>query len=149
MKLYLVQHGKAFMEDVDPRKSITPAGREETEKVFSFLKDKITVEYLWHSTKLRAIQTAEVILRYFPFLHPESKEELSPNSPVEPVAEIINNTGKNIMIVGHLPFLHKLVSFLVMNEDGYDLVSFSNSCVVCMEYVGIWKIEWVVTPYII
>ena len=41
------------------------------------------------------------------------KDFLNPDDPVETAAKFINHRKKNIMIVGHLPFLSKLSSFLL------------------------------------
>ena len=62
MKLYLVQHAKAASTDVDPKRPLTEEGRQDIQKVAAFIKPlNLSVDYLWQSTKTRAIQTAEVL----------------------------------------------------------------------------------------
>jgi phosphohistidine phosphatase len=52
------------------------------------------------------------------------------------------------MIVGHLPFLGKLVSLFVTGSEANEIVEFHFGCVVCIERhdSGKWKIAWMVAP---
>ena len=60
MKLYLVQHGEACAEDVDPERPLTAQGRADVERLAAFLQQAgIQVGRVIHSGKLRAEQTAE------------------------------------------------------------------------------------------
>ena len=62
MKLYLVQHAQAASEDADPQRGLTEEGRSEIERIAGFIKPlNLQVEYLWHSGKKRAEQTAQVL----------------------------------------------------------------------------------------
>ena len=62
MKLYLVQHANAASKQVDPERSLTEQGRQDIQKVAAFIRAlSLGVGYLWHSTKKRSIQTAEIL----------------------------------------------------------------------------------------
>ena len=52
------------------------------------------------------------------------------------------------MIVGHLPFLGKLVSLLVTGSEKNEIVEFHFGSVVCIERRddGKWKVAWMITP---
>lgn len=52
------------------------------------------------------------------------------------------------MIVGHLPFLGRLISRLLIDSDSPDLVAFQPGAVVCLERseVKSWHIRWMVVP---
>jgi phosphohistidine phosphatase len=58
----------------------------------------------------------------------------------------IETLEKDLMIVGHLPFLQKLASFLLSGTEGNQFISFRNSGVICLEYTDAWKLLWAVVP---
>ena len=52
------------------------------------------------------------------------------------------------MIVGHLPFLGKLIALLVTGSEENEIVEFQFGSVVCIERRddGKWKVVWMITP---
>jgi phosphohistidine phosphatase len=52
------------------------------------------------------------------------------------------------MIVGHLPFLEKLASFLVCGDEGAKAVLFRYSAILCLERIGPgrWAVDWLLKP---
>jgi phosphohistidine phosphatase len=52
------------------------------------------------------------------------------------------------MIVGHLPFLERLASFLVCGNEGAKAVLFRYSTILCLEKKepGRWAVDWVLKP---
>jgi phosphohistidine phosphatase len=51
------------------------------------------------------------------------------------------------MVVGHLPFMAKLVSHLVTGDDSPTLVAYQPGAVVCLELIEKdWQINWMVRP---
>lgn len=64
MRLYLVQHGEAQPENVDPQRHLTEQGQRAVQKVAEFLRPlSLSVSAIWHSGKPRAQQTAEILSR--------------------------------------------------------------------------------------
>ena len=64
MKLYLVQHAKAAPKEVDQQRPLTEEGLRDIQKIAGFIKPmNLCVDYLWHSGKKRAAQTAEVLAK--------------------------------------------------------------------------------------
>ena len=53
------------------------------------------------------------------------------------------------MLIGHLPFLQRLASLLLTGSDSLELISFTYSAVVCLEYTEKWEIAWFLTPDLI
>lgn len=149
MKLYLVQHAKAASKELDPQRGLTQQGRAETEKMADFLRSKdLKVTSLWHSGKTRAHQTAEIIAGGLIIAETvTARDGLSPNDDITQLAEELNSADKDIMIVGHLPFLEKLATLLVTGNHEQKVISFINSGVVCLKRAECqWSIEWAVTP---
>jgi len=142
-----VQHGLALSKEEDPERPLSEKGKAETRKVAAFLGSKgIKVSRLWHSKKLRAVQTARIIAGAVKCEDVTEREDLSPNDPVEKFGQEIIVAGSDVMIVGHLPFLQKLASLLLTGSSDKEVVSFRFSGVVCLEYEQIWKLAWFVLP---
>lgn len=152
MRLYLVQHGKALPEEVDLKRPLSEEGKTDVERVADFLREKeISLDVIWHSEKLRAKQTAQIL---FQKIQPkESLREmkgLAPLESVEGIAEKIIEENKDIMLVGHLPFLQKLASLILTKSTDYNLINFSQGGCVCLEErEGIFGISWIIRPELI
>jgi len=150
MKLYLIQHGMALSEEKDPAKPLSPEGKEETQRTAEFLKTKsIKVDAVWHSPKLRAIQTAQIVADSIFCSEIKERDDLNPLDSVENFPQEIKSSNKNLMFIGHLPFLQKLASLLLSGSETNQLISFKNSGVVCLEYTDDWKLAWIVTPVLL
>jgi len=153
MKLYLVQHAEAKKKEEDPSRPITEKGKMDAEKVAKYVsKLRLDITQIFHSGKLRAKQTAEI---FFEHLKPEDGiseiEGINPLDPPEIAAKKLEEMDKDVMLVGHLPHLSKLVSTLVIQDKNREIIKFRNAGVVCLERdtENKWKILWAVTPDII
>ena len=76
------------------------------------------------------------------------REGLGPKDQVTTTREALEQTGGDVMIVGHLPFLSKLVALLVTGSEENEIVEFRFGSVVCIERRddGKWKVAWMITP---
>jgi phosphohistidine phosphatase len=152
VRLYLVQHGDAVPEQLDPERPLSAAGRQDVEAVARLLASNgIRPERLAHSGKLRAHQTAELLAAALaPGMVPEAMAGLNPNDPVEPVARRVADLASDVMLVGHLPFMGKLVARLVAGDERRPVVAFVPGAVVCLEQneTGRCAITWMVRPEI-
>ena len=62
MHLYLVQHGEAAPETVDPARPLTPNGRKDIETLSAFLSEcGVDAQRVINSGKLRARDSAEIL----------------------------------------------------------------------------------------
>ena len=148
MKLYLVQHGEAKSEAEDPERSLTFRGEEETRKISAAAKRlDIRPSRVYHSGKKRAEQTAGIIAGALD-LSTQLGQGLNPNDDVRPWVERISREARDLMIVGHQPFLEKLASFLVCGNEGAKAVLFRYSAILCLEKrdPGRWAVDWVLNP---
>ncbi len=147
MRLYLIRHGISLHEEKEPEKSLSQEGKEQTQKIAEFLKTKsVKVDAIWHSPKLRAIQTAQIISKSISCPEIQERNDLNPLDSVEKFPEEIQSLNKDLMIVGHLPFLQKLASLFLSGAETNQFISYKNSGAVCLEYTDTWKIAWMVTP---
>ncbi len=150
MKLYLVQHAKAASKDVDPQRPLTEEGRRDIQKVAAFIKPlNLSVDYLWHSGKKRAQQTAEILADVVEVRKEMAAHDgLAPNDDVSKLKDEIISDQNDIMIVGHLPFLPKLASLLLTGSESSNTVAFRNGGIVCLDYSddNQWQLDWMIIP---
>ena len=146
MRVYLVQHAEAKSKEEDPERRITERGKEETRRIAEFLKKAgVKVDAIYHSTKTRAKETAEIFSELLG-VKAEEKDNLEPLADAKVWAERIREEERDVMIVGHLPHLSKLLAELV----GGEVAKFRYSGVLCLEREeDSFKIVWFVTPDII
>jgi phosphohistidine phosphatase len=153
MKLYLVQHAKAASKDVDPQRPLTDEGRRDIEKVAAFIERlSLRPDVVWHSGKKRAAQTAETLAEILGAkTKPVAREGLAPNDDVTTIRDELASTRHDVMIVGHLPFLGKLVSLLLTGDESAGVVAFRQGGIVCLEQSAEnqWQLAWMITPEIL
>jgi phosphohistidine phosphatase len=149
MRLYLVRHGENNPVEIDPDKNLSPKGREEIVKMADFLKSAaVFVDAVYHSGKARALQTAEILA---PAVQLSGKvslhKDLQPDSKPEKIAAELEGTNKDLMLVGHLPYLGKLASLLLSGLEESDLVAFESGAVLCLEsFNRKWMVRWMLVP---
>ncbi len=131
MGLYLVQHGDAVDEAVDPTRPLSPQGRADVEALARACMGRIAVRHIIHSGKLRAEQTAEILGQALG-APVEAAPGLTPGDPPRPVAEKIAGAD-DLLIVSHLPFLERLTGLLVTGDDANQVVAFQRGGMVCLE----------------
>ncbi|MCP5470138.1 MAG: phosphohistidine phosphatase SixA [Chlamydiales bacterium] len=144
MKLYLVRHGDALPPDLDPSSPLSQKGVLETQRLAKTLSEfNLEIDIVYHSVKLRAKQTAEIL---FPNSNIIEKEGLKPNDTAEPIQQELEATAQNIALVSHLPFLENLVRLLRIQE--LRSFSFGNTEILALERTAIWHLCWCLNPKI-
>ncbi len=146
MQLYLVQHGAAKPEAEDPQRALTEEGRRTVERLAEFLLPRgLSLHRIEHSEKLRARQTAEILAaRLRPAEGMKQMAGMAPNDDVEPMRARLEKESKNVMLVGHLPYLSRLLGL----EADRTVVQFHMGGVVRLdrEVGGHWVVRWVMPP---
>lgn len=150
MTLYLVQHGQCFDKQTDPERSLTPEGRVITLQIAITASDAgITVSSIYHSGKLRALQTAEIFSKQ---LIVNQIEAIVGIDPLDSVENFTNHFDfpENSMIIGHLPFMERLTSFLITGNQNLTVVKFQNAGIVSLEQneKNNWYIKSMIMPII-
>jgi phosphohistidine phosphatase len=153
MKLYLVQHGDACAKEVDPERPLTENGEKDVGKLAAFLQQAgIQVDRLIHSGKLRAVQTAEILAKAVaPGVELEASGLINPNDNPKAFDWQHDSWGKDTLIVGHLPFMAKLVSHLVVEDENQTIAAFLPGSIICLEHINNthWQIDWMIRPEIL
>jgi len=134
MSLYLVQHGKCLSKTENPAQPLSPEGTREVNRIAEVAKNyRINVSSIEHSVKERAKQTAEILAGALdPAAGVVEKTGLKPMDDVQAVASRLHS-GENKMLVGHLPFMEKLTSYLTTGSVGKPVFKFQNGGIVCLD----------------
>lgn len=149
MRLYLVRHGQSNPENIDPEKSLSAIGEKDIAKLAESINYlDINVDQIWHSEKKRAKQTAEIVSTAVKTQKGlVEKTGLKPNDSVAPVAQEIIAHNTDLMLVGHLPFISKLASYLLTGDEDKCAIEFLAGAVACFEYdKGKWTFNWLIHP---
>ena len=153
MKLYLVQHGHAVAKDVDPERPLSEQGRIDVSHVAAFLSlSGVRVSSVCHSGKKRAEQTAKLFAASMPGDIPLTRlSGIDPLDPTEKFAQTVHGWTEDSMVVGHLPFMEKLVARLAVGNEEASAVAFQPGTVVCLERgeQDDWRIAGMIRPELI
>ena len=152
MALFLVQHGRSLPKDVDRDQGLSEEGVSETGRIANVTKDyHVNVKIIKHSVKTRARSTAEIIASA---LNPEGGiQEAIGLKPMDDVAAFAKRLtpGEDLMLVGHLPFMERMTSYLTAGSTEKTVFKFQNSGIVCLDKnpeSQSWFIKWTLMPNI-
>lgn len=150
MALYLVQHGKSLPKEIDPDQGLSEEGAADVRRIGDVAAGyKIHVARILHSVKTRARQTAEILASA---VKPEAgvaeATGLKPMDDVIAFSETLD-PGADTMLVGHLPFMAGLTSWLITGDIEKPVFKFQNGGIVCLDKDGdtqSWVIKWALMP---
>jgi len=147
MHLYLMQHGEALAEQAAPGRPLSLTGKQQVLSVSrQASRAGIELTALYHSDKLRARQTAEILGDELA-LDSSEREGLGPKDDVRTVAEWLQNESTDLALVSHLPFLDRLASLLVVGDPTRGIVTFRFGVMVALERgESSWRIDRVFVP---
>ncbi len=156
MELYLVQHGEAMSEAEDPTRPLTAGGRQEVQRVSAVAaRLGLRPAAIRHSGKRRAAETAEILAAALGVReHVVAVTGMAPNDDVRPIAATLDTAPQPLMLVGHLPFLSRLASLLLVGDPERTLVRFRMGGILCLSRdpsqargaAGGWMVAWMLTP---
>lgn len=150
MKLFLVQHGDAVIQEVDPQRPLSEQGKRDIETLARWLrKASVRADHVLHSGKLRAQQTAEVLAKAMTTSGSCSNlSGMAPNDPAEAMVATVAALSQDTVLVGHLPFMSRLVSVLTGVDPERGIVAFQPASIVLLEKdrSGRFTINWMLRP---
>ena len=146
--LYLVHHGEAVGPEVDARRPLSERGQAAVLLAADDAARRgAKPECIWHSGKLRARQTAEA---YWKLCNPlaalTAERGLQPTDPPGWLRDRLTGETRDIMLVGHMPHLPRLLRLLLGEDPDTSTVTFPVHGTVALEPVGdawkeIWRVE--------
>lgn len=148
MPVFLSQHGKSAAREVDPLRGLTPEGVAEVAGVARTLSESgLHVDVIWHSGKARAAETAEIFAASL--RPPEGVKPRDGINPLDDVAALADGLAKDRseMFVGHLPFMERLLAYLITGNAEHRVLRFQNGGVVALDWDkegDAWLISWTV-----
>lgn len=152
MEIYLMQHGEATPEEVDPERPLTETGRSAVVGVADRARAAgVRVDRCVHSGRLRAEQTARLLAQSLGVDTVDPRDGLAPTDPVAPVASWLTGSASDeaLAVVGHLPFLDRLASLLVAGDEQAQVIRFHMGGLVKLvpkrERAG-FAVAWAITP---
>jgi phosphohistidine phosphatase len=152
MALYLVQHGRSLPKEIDADRPLSEEGEETVARIAEVAADcNVFVSMIKHSGKMRAKQTADIMASFLkPAKGVQKAGGLNPMDDVAAVAEKLTG-NEDVMLVGHLPFMERLVSYLITGSIEITVFNFQNGGIVCLDRdqdMGSWYIKWTLMPEI-
>lgn len=146
MAIYFIQHGVCLDKSIDPKKPLSELGKKETNQVSEFLKkNRIKIQKVYHSGKLRAKETAQILSNHLSDGNIYEKSNMLPNDNV--ISFCKDKLEDNCIYVGHLPHLDKATSYLVCQNEDSEVIKLKNSGIVSIEVRDCkYKIKWYILP---
>jgi phosphohistidine phosphatase len=145
MRLYLVQHGEALAKEVDAERPLSPEGTADVGRLAAFLRGYAEPVHIQHSGKTRARQTAEILAAALGG-EVAAVDGIAPNDPVAAWAAGLDGLAGDTVVVGHLPFVARAVSWLLLGREE-SLVAYQPGSMVCLERSEEgWTLAWMLRP---
>lgn len=144
-KVYFAQHGLAVDKTENPERPLSAEGIKQTGTMASALRTaNIPVSSIFHSGKLRTSQTAEIFAEALGISQTDSINGLAPNDDVTILAPHLQD---QVLYIGHLPHLEKLVVYLINKTLNDPILKFNNSAVACLgKNENLYQLQWYFSP---
>ena len=147
--LYLMRHGKAEAHTGDDsQRRLTVEGRATVGRVAERLaKARIRPDAIEHSGLVRARETAEIVSDKLGAAS-EPVAGLLPSSDVVAAARrLIARPERSVLVIGHLPFVERLASHLLISKADEGLLHLRAGAVAGLRNDdGRWTLDWFLAP---
>lgn len=153
MLLYLVQHAESLSKEEDPTQSLSEKGIENIKKVANYVAGlNIKVNQIFHSEKMRAMQTAQILADFIKTEKGVSETDgLSPLDDPDIWYGRISEIKEDIILVGHLPHLARLSALILCGDKEKNIIDFKRGGIVCLKKFddGKWAVGWMIIPEVV
>jgi phosphohistidine phosphatase len=125
MNLFFLRHGKAFPRSAkwrpDSKRPLTREGEKRVMEAARGLQALgVSFDLILTSPYARALRTAEIVARVYGARKLFETNRLVPEAPLKDIIDEINgnfSSFETVVLVGHEPFLSKLISTLLSGDD--------------------------------
>jgi phosphohistidine phosphatase len=158
MNLFFLRHGKASARSrkwrPDSTRPLTRAGEKKMFEVAQGLQTMdLSFDLVLTSPYIRAFRTAEIVGEVFGSKKVFESRNLIPSAEPKAVIDEINENFsalKQIVLVGHEPFLSRLISVLLSGKDGLSIdLRKGGCCQLTVEKLSLGPcacLDWLMTP---
>jgi phosphohistidine phosphatase len=149
MRLYCIRHGQAESSVLDNKRHLTEAGKAGIQAIGKFLAMReIPIVDLLHSPKLRAQETAEILMNYVSPKTMKASAVLSHEGCVSTLATYVRTWDQPTLLVTHMPLIANLMNALLFQETlVWPIIDFQPGTIVCLHRRrDQWTVEWVISP---
>lgn len=127
MKVYLVHHTQALVEDPPPVRHLSPVGEAQADRLGDrFRALGVAPAKILHSDRLWTVETAGRIAARLG-LEDRTAETAYPiqtGDPVAPFLAEVEATDGDVMLCGHIDYLLRTASALVIGDETRKVVEF-------------------------
>jgi phosphohistidine phosphatase len=107
----------------------------------------VKLETVFHSGKLRARQSAELIAETLsPGLEPLQAEGLNPNDDPAAIIGDLEQISGNLLIASHMPFVSRLCSTLLTGATSAEFASKPGTLFCLEQSDDRWRLAWMLRP---
>lgn len=153
MKLYLVQHGEALAEAVDPDRPLSERGRADVTALAACLaRAGVAPARIYHSGKTRARQSAGILAAALGRGDRVSETAgVAPRDPPRPFVDGLAAANADLMLVGHEPFLGRVAALLLTGSDERVPVALvpGGALALVRGVEDRWFLEWMLRPEVL
>ena len=149
VRVYIAHHGDALAPGDNPLRPLSSAGQRQVESLAREAATRgVKPRVIWHSGKLRARQTAEAYWRTCnPLAELRAMRGLQPDDPPSWMADRLLAEEGEVMVVGHMPHLPRLLRLLVARDPAAGEPDFPVHGLVCVErQAEAWAERWRLQP---
>jgi phosphohistidine phosphatase len=149
LRLYIAHHGDAVAPQENPMRPLSLAGQQQVADLARAAAARgARPRVFWHSGKLRARQTAEAYWRACnPLAQFTAARGLLPADPASWIADRLIAEDGEVMVVGHMPHLPRLLRLLLAGDADASSIEFPMNGLVCIEeQAGAWSERWRLSP---
>lgn len=150
MQLHLIRHAHAEDTRPDPLRRLSKRGCRQVRTLARFLRrsEALAPKEIWHSTLVRARETAELLAERTRLKVPLREiAGLAPEDNPARFARQLATCEKTVAVVGHEPFLSALASLLVAGAPAPVRFAMKKGAVLTLERERRhWTVRWHVSP---
>jgi len=127
MEILFIRHAKAVershWKGSDLERPLTEEGIEKAKEFFEKIHSIYRIDVIITSKALRALETAKILLNYYPNAKYFETSRLNPGASVVEIEQIIDDfrSYEHIALVGHEPDLSLAISHLIGCPSGADV----------------------------
>jgi phosphohistidine phosphatase len=150
MQHYLIRHADAVDLTPDEARPLSGKGRSQVAALGVWLRGNgaLAPDEIWHSTLLRAQETAKLLAAAVTFSGPvREMAGLEPEADPAVMARALAGSKRSIAVVGHEPHLGVLASILLVAQPARPVVQMRKCAALAIEGGGAyWQVSWHLVP---